>query len=237
MVMSVPSAVLVSGLRLTVPGRDLFRAAELSVPNGDTVAIMGPSGSGKTTFLNCLAGIVPVAAGTVNVAGEDLFKLSSSKRARHRLKQIGMLFQFGELLHELTVIENIALPLKLLGEKRRSALHAAATMLAKLEIANLAGEFPDTLSGGETQRAALARALVTNPSVLLADEPTGALDERSGSNVMDLLLEAASHRGTAVVVATHDVSIARRASKVFEVAGFDLVSAKEEPASARAADV
>lgn len=175
---------------------------------------MGPSGSGKTTLLNCLAGISPPDQGSVVVGGTDLTRLRPADRAAFRLRQIGMIFQFGELLPELSVLENVSLLLRLQRVRRNEAERQGRVLLDSLGLADRTSAFPDELSGGERQRVAVARALSTNPALILADEPTGALDEANALTLIELLRERARSSGIGVVIATHDPLIAGRVDRV-----------------------
>lgn len=182
--------------------------ASFSVHPGEVVAVMGPSGSGKSTLLHCLAGIVAPDAGSVRYDGRDLAELGDDGRSALRRTDFGFVFQFGRLVPELTCVENVALPLRLGGTRRKDAEKTAAEWLERLETADLAGKRPGEISGGQGQRVAVARALVTSPRVLFADEPTGALDSLNGERVMELLTGAARERNTAVVLVTHEARVA-----------------------------
>ncbi len=190
--------------------RSVLRDLDLEVPEGSRVAIMGPSGSGKTTLLHVLAGIVAPAAGEVVVAGVDLMAASPRQRAKHRQRNVAMVFQFGELLPELTVAENVTLPLRIRGDRPHKG--AAVQALAEVGFGEPEAS-PGRLSGGETQRVAVARALVTNPRILLCDEPTGSLDAASSDALIDLILSVATRTEKTLVVATHDREIAQRMDK------------------------
>jgi putative ABC transport system ATP-binding protein len=181
---------------------------EVAVGAGEVLAVMGPSGSGKSTLLHCLAGIVPPDAGRVVYDGRDLTAMSDVERSALRRSDFGFIFQFGQLVPELTCRENAALPLRLDGLGRREAERRALAWLDRLEVADLAGKRPGEVSGGEGQRVAVARALVTEPRVVFADEPTGALDSLNGERVMQLLTRAARDAGTAVVLVTHEARVA-----------------------------
>jgi putative ABC transport system ATP-binding protein len=183
-------------------------AASLSVWPGEVVAVMGPSGSGKSTLLHCLAGIVRPDAGRVLYAGKDVGARSDADRSALRRQDFGFVFQFGQLVPELTCLENVALPLRLAGIRRRAAEHAARVWLARLEVEDVAGKRPGDVSGGQGQRVAVARALVAEPKIVFADEPTGALDSLNGERVMTLLVSAAREAGTAVVLVTHEPRVA-----------------------------
>ncbi|MFG2328738.1 ABC transporter ATP-binding protein [Streptomyces sp. NPDC048604] len=182
--------------------------ASLTIRAGEVVAVMGPSGSGKSTLLHCLAGIVRPDAGTIHYDGRELTALSDTARSALRRSDFGFVFQFGQLVPELTCVENVALPLRLAGERRRKAEARAAEWLARLEVEDVAGKRPGEISGGQGQRVAVARSLVTAPRVVFADEPTGALDSLNGERVMRLLTDAARDTGAAVVLVTHEARVA-----------------------------
>ncbi|HEY6888608.1 MAG TPA: ABC transporter ATP-binding protein [Solirubrobacter sp.] len=202
------SLLSANGLSKTYGATPALVDAEFSIEAGEVVAVMGPSGSGKSTLLHVVAGIVPPDAGTVTYDGRELSALSDVERSALRRSEFGFVFQFGQLVPELSCRENVALPLRLDGVSRRSAEARADELLAALEVADVAGKRPGTVSGGEGQRVAVARALATDPRVLFADEPTGALDSLNGERVMDLLTGAARERGTAVVLVTHEARVA-----------------------------
>jgi putative ABC transport system ATP-binding protein len=183
-------------------------AASLSVWPGEVVAVMGPSGSGKSTLLHCLAGIIRPDAGRVVYAGSDIGALSDNRRSALRRQDFGFVFQFGQLVPELTCLENVALPLRLAGVRRGVAEQAAMVWLGRLEVEDVAGHRPGDVSGGQGQRVAVARALVAEPKVVFADEPTGALDSLNGERVMKLLVTAAKELHTAVVLVTHEPRVA-----------------------------
>jgi putative ABC transport system ATP-binding protein len=187
--------------------------ANLEIESGELVAIMGPSGSGKSTLLHCLAGIVPPDRGRITYAGRDVVAMSDRERSALRRGEFGFVFQFGQLVPELTCVENVALPLRLSGTRRRAAEREAAGWLEKLEVLDIAGKRPGEISGGQGQRVAVARALVTKPRVVFADEPTGALDSLNGENVMRLLTAAAKASGAAVVLVTHEARVAAYADR------------------------
>jgi putative ABC transport system ATP-binding protein len=180
---------------------------------GEVVAIMGPSGSGKSTLLHCLAGILPPDAGSVAYEGRELTTMSDRERSALRRRDFGFVFQFGQLVPELDCVENVALPLRLEGVRRREAERRATRWLERLEVAALAAKRPGDISGGEGQRVAVARALATEPRVLFADEPTGALDSLNGERVMELLTAAARDHGAAVVLVTHEPRVAAYADR------------------------
>ncbi|MFJ8053259.1 ABC transporter ATP-binding protein [Streptomyces luteogriseus] len=182
--------------------------AEFSIHPGEVVAIMGPSGSGKSTLLHCLAGIVPPDSGSITYNGHELTKMSDAERSALRRSDFGFVFQFGQLVPELTCVENVALPLRLNGSSRKDAERTALGWMERLEVHDLKAKRPGEVSGGQGQRVAVARALVTGPRLLFADEPTGALDSFNGERVMELLTEAARSTNAAVVLVTHETRVA-----------------------------
>ena len=175
---------------------------------GETVAVMGPSGSGKSTLLHALAGIIKPTAGTVIFRGADLSRMSDAERTKLRRNDFGFVFQSGQLLPELPAVENIALPMMLDGMPYRTATDTAILWLERMGLRALATHRPGEMSGGQMQRIAIARALAVKPAVVFADEPTGALDQATGREVMGILMAAARDNGSAVVVVTHDPNVA-----------------------------
>ena len=206
-----------------------LRAVDLSVPAGELVAIMGPSGSGKSTLLTIAGSLEEPSAGEVRVNGVSLAGMSRNDRARLRRREVGYVFQDFNLLAGLTAVENVALPLELDGFGRRAARAAALDALAQLDVAELAERFPDELSGGERQRVAIARAVVGDRHLLLADEPTGALDSVNGESVMRLLRAACKH-GVAGLVVTHDAQLASWADRVVFLRDGHVVDQTRPPA-------
>jgi putative ABC transport system ATP-binding protein len=187
--------------------------ATLTVANGEIVAVMGPSGSGKSTLLHCLAGIFTPDSGEISFDGHRLDSLSDTRRTELRRTAFGFVFQFGQLVPELTVSDNIALPL-LLGRAGRKAAYARAdAWLPRLGIEGLGRRRTGELSGGQAQRVALARALVAQPKVLFADEPTGSLDTLTGEMVMEMLVSTAREENATVILVTHDARIAAYADR------------------------
>ncbi|MFG2572577.1 ABC transporter ATP-binding protein [Streptomyces sp. NPDC048481] len=182
--------------------------ADFSIHPGEVVAVMGPSGSGKSTLLHCLAGIVTPDSGSIMYDGRDLATMSDAQRSALRRSDFGFVFQFGQLVPELTCVENVALPLRLNGAPRKKAERTALEWMQRLEVDDLGGKRPGEVSGGQGQRVAVARSLVTAPRVLFADEPTGALDSLNGERVMELLTEAARTANAAVVLVTHEARVA-----------------------------
>ena len=194
-----------------------LRGASVAVRPGEILAVMGPSGSGKSTLLHCLAGIFPPDGGEVWFDGARLDNRSEAKRTRLRRTAFGFVFQFGQLVPELTAADNVALPLLLNRADRKSAYAAAATWLDRLGLSGKDRRRTGELSGGEAQRVALARALALQPKVIFADEPTGSLDTLSGEKVMDLLTGLAREQGSTVVLITHDARVAAYADRVVMV--------------------
>ncbi|MDX3093941.1 ABC transporter ATP-binding protein [Streptomyces sp. ME01-24h] len=182
--------------------------AQFAIRAGEVVAVMGPSGSGKSTLLHCLAGIVRPDSGSILYRGRDLTAMSDAERSALRRGEFGFVFQFGQLVPELTCVENVALPLRLNGTRRKEAETRAGEWLARLEVDDLAAKRPGEISGGQGQRVAVARALVTGARVVFADEPTGALDSLNGERVMHLLTQAARDTNAAVVLVTHEARVA-----------------------------
>jgi putative ABC transport system ATP-binding protein len=190
-----------------------LRGVSLAVDEGEIVAVTGPSGGGKSTLLLCLAGILRPDAGEVSWRGHRLDTWSEARRSTLRRTDFGVLFQFGQLVQELTAAENVALPLLLSGTGRREARTAAMSWLDRLGVAELADQPPGAVSGGQQQRIALARALVTEPRVLFADEPTGSLDSLAGEQVLGQLVRLARAQRTTVLLATHDATVAGYADR------------------------
>lgn len=185
-----------------------LRDVSVGIAAGETVAIMGRSGSGKSTLLHCLAGLLVPDEGEVWFGDHRLDNASDAERSARRLTDMGMVFQFGHLVPELSLAENVALPLMVTGTKSGDANARAIELLERLDVAELAGRRPAEVSGGQMQRAAIARALVHRPQVVFADEPTGALDSVTGQLALEALLAAARHDGAAVVVVTHEARLA-----------------------------
>ena len=189
--------------------RPAVKLVSLDVLPGEAVAVMGPSGSGKSTLLNLIAGLDRPDSGTVTVAGNRVDTMSETAAARFRRRDVGFIFQFFNLLDDLTVLDNVLLPAQLAGLPRAQARARAAELLAALRIEQHRGAYPGHLSGGERQRVAIARALVNRPALLLADEPTGALDTRTGDEIGGLLLDL-NRSGQTLVLVTHNPELAER---------------------------
>jgi len=193
---------------------DVLHGTNLTIPKGDFIALMGPSGSGKTTLLNLIGGLDRPTEGAVVVAGERIDKLSSGQLARWRARHIGFVFQLYNLLPVLTAAGNVELPLLLTGLGRRERKKHVATALAIVSLTDRAKHYPRQLSGGQEQRVGIARAIVTDPTLLLCDEPTGDLDRKAGDEIMDLLATLNRQHGKTIVMVTHDPHVASRASRV-----------------------
>ncbi len=192
-------------------------SVSLTIPQGQAACIMGPSGSGKSTLLNVIGGLDRPSAGTVRVAGQDLRKMSEAALARFRRTEVGVVFQFFNLLNNLTALDNAMIPAQLAGVKRAAARKRALDLFERLGISPLRDQYPMLMSGGQRQRVAIARALVNNPTLLLADEPTGALDTHSGEKVMAIFGEL-NRSGQTIVLVTHDERLAAaNASRVIQL--------------------
>jgi putative ABC transport system ATP-binding protein len=185
----------------------------ISIQPGEIVAVMGPSGSGKSTLLHCLAGILRPDEGEVWFDGERIDALGEGPRTKLRRSSFGFVFQLGQLVSELDLLENVALPLLLAGRPRKEALAGSARWLERLGVEEVADHRPGEVSAGQSQRAAVARALIHEPRVVFADEPTGALDSLAGEQVMELLVSTSKEQGAAVVLVTHDVRVAAYADR------------------------
>ncbi len=192
---------------------EALRGIDVEIRQGEIVAVMGPSGSGKSTLLHCLAGILRPDAGRVTFDGRRIDNLGEGERSRLRRTAFGFVFQFGQLVPELPAVENVALPLLLDGVPRRRAIAVAEAMFPKLGLDGLESRRPGEMSGGQEQRVAVARALVTEPAVIFADEPTGSLDSLAGEQVMELLTEAARAARVTVILVTHEPRIAAYADR------------------------
>lgn len=201
------------GLRHSYGKQEVLRGVDLAVTAGEVVALMGPSGSGKSTLLHLLAGLLRPTAGQVELLGHRIDDLPERERSRMRLTHLGFVFQFGDLVPELTVVENVELPLRVLGTRRSAARRRALELLDLLGVADLADRRLHEVSGGQAQRAAVARALVHSPAAILADEPTGALDTVTGEKVLEALVGAAGQTGAAVVLVTHELAVASWAGR------------------------
>ncbi|MBA2531454.1 MAG: ABC transporter ATP-binding protein [Nocardioidaceae bacterium] len=210
------SLPLLEGRDLTVSFGETsaLRGATITVGTGEIVALMGPSGSGKSTLLHCLAGVLVPDAGSVRIGDLELSEASERKRSAFRLRWVGFVFQFGDLVPELTLVENVALPLQLNGVRPREADARARSVMADLGVLDVADRRAGAVAGGQAQRAAVARALVHRPKVIFADEPTGSLDTVAGEAVLDALVSLARDAGTSVLIVTHDNRVAAHADRL-----------------------
>ena len=227
-------ALAMHGVRKTFEAENApvraLRGVDLIIADGEFAALMGPSGCGKSTLLNLVAGLDVADEGTITVAGEEVTGRSEDQLARLRRRHIGIVFQFFNLLEGMTVLENVALPAVIAGRKRRMAETRAKDLLDLLGIGDKASAAPGVLSGGQRQRLAIARALANEPTLLLADEPTGALDSEGGDEVIELLRRL--HRGgQTVVLVTHDASVAAAAGRVVRMRDGRIVVPEPEPDS------
>ena len=200
-------------LRKSFAQTEALRGASVEIAAGETVAISGPSGSGKSTLMLCLAGILRPEAGEVVYDQQRLDRLGEAKRTRLRRREMGIVLQFGQLVPELTAVQNVALPLLLEKHDRASARRAALSWLERFGADDLADQVPAGLSGGQAQRVAVARALVAGPRVVFADEPTGSLDTVAGEQILGQLLSAVRDTGATLVMVTHDNRVAASADR------------------------
>ncbi len=197
--------------------RTVLDSVDLEIQNGEFVALLGHSGSGKSTLLNLISGIERPSSGLVSISDVPITELSERERTLFRREHIGFIFQFFNLIPTLTVLENVALPRELAGDDDKVTATAAMRLLQLVGLEDRRDTFPDKLSGGEQQRVAIARALVHDPMLVLADEPTGNLDENTGEQVLDLLLSLTRRRGKTLIMATHNPEIARMADRIVRV--------------------
>jgi putative ABC transport system ATP-binding protein len=217
----------VEGVDVKVGGRHVLRDVNLTLLPGECLAVMGPSGVGKTSLLNCIAGIAVPASGSIVVDGAELTTMSRQRRTTFRLTRIGMVFQFGELLPELTVAANVALPSRLMGMPPAAALERAIAHLDRFGLAERADAHPHELSGGEQQLVGIARALAHEPALVLADEPTGMLDEENTTRVVARLILASRALSAGSIIVTHDRQVASQADRVLVVAGGSVIDSPE----------
>jgi putative ABC transport system ATP-binding protein len=207
------AAVEAREVTLSFGATPALRGASLDVVEGEILAVMGPSGSGKSTLLHCLAGILVPDSGEIRYRAQRLDRMGENERSALRRDRFGFVFQFGQLVPELSAEENVALPLLLNGTRRGDALGIARGWFDRLELSGLQARRAGELSGGQAQRVALARGLVARPDVLFADEPTGALDSLTGERVMELLTSAAREHRTTVILVTHEPRVAAYADR------------------------
>ena len=220
----------INALTMTYPmdGEDVsvLRGVDLSISQGESVAIVGPSGSGKTTLLLLLAGLDRPSGGSIRLGNLDLAQQDADTLADLRRDKVGIVFQSFHLVPSLTALGNVALPLEIAGQT--SARKRAADLLSRVGLGQRAAHYPTQLSGGEQQRVAIARALVHNPSLVLADEPTGNLDKHTGSQVGDLLFELLAESGATLVMATHDARMAERCHRVLRLDEGRLLDSRDD---------
>ena len=224
----VNSVIALDDVSLTLASRagpvEILKGVHLSIAKGQSLAVVGPSGSGKTSLLMVIAGLEKATRGSVRVAGHDFTHLGQDALARVRGGSIGIVFQSFHLVATMTALENVALPLQFAG--RADAFEAAAALLAEVGLAHRADHFPAQLSGGEQQRVAIARALSPRPQIVLADEPTGNLDAKTGEHAIDLLFSLQRRRQATLVLVTHDPELAGRCGRIVRMADGQIAGAK-----------
>lgn len=208
------TAVSGTGLSVAFGPTQVLSDVSIAVQPGEVVAVMGPSGSGKSTLLHVLAGLLAPDQGEVHLGEQRIDRLSERRRSALRLSQVGFVFQFGDLVPELSLVENVELPLTLTGTPRRSARRTALDLLGHLGVADVADRRVPEVSGGQAQRAAVGRALVHQPRVVFADEPTGALDTVTGEIVLEALVDTARDQQAAVLLVTHETRVASYAERL-----------------------
>ncbi len=227
--------VRVRGLHLTLPSAagpvNILRGIDLDITAGEAVGLIGPSGSGKTSLLMVLAGLERASGGSVRLQGHEITALAEDRLARLRRDAVGIVFQAFHLIPTMTVLENVAVPLELAG--RRDALGRAAEALDVVGLGRRLTHLPGQLSGGEQQRVAIARAFAPEPALLLADEPTGNLDQATGEDVMDLLFRLRAERGSSLLLITHDPALAARCGRRVRIADGRITAIEQAAAAAR----
>ena len=224
--MPVNSIISANNIKKSYGKTPVLHGVSLDVKQGEVLAIMGPSGSGKSTLLHSLAAIIPVDSGEIIFDGRNIAKFSDNKRSVLRRTAFGFVFQFSQLVPELTVIDNVALPLLLNGVSRNKAYAEAKKWLEAVDLADKHESTPGEISGGQAQRVAIARAMVVQPKILFADEPTGSLDSLNSEHVMELFIKTAKDNGTTVIMVTHEPSIAAYADREIVVRDGQIIGAK-----------
>jgi putative ABC transport system ATP-binding protein len=231
---STAEMIQLDQVSLSLPSRagsvEILNELSLSIRAGETVAMLGPSGAGKTTAMMVMAGLEAVSKGEVRVAGHDLTRQDEDSLARIRRDHIGIVFQAFRLIPSMTALENVAIPLELNGDL--NAMDLAATALKEVGLDHRLDHFPDQLSGGEQQRVAISRAIVTRPQILLADEPTGNLDQTTGGEIIELLLATVNKHNTSLVLITHDENLAARCGRIIRIADGKIASDSGDTAKA-----
>ncbi len=224
--MPVTTIISAKNIKKSYGKTEILHGVSLDVKQGEVLAIMGPSGSGKSTLLHSLAAIISVDSGEIILDGRNIGKLSDNKRSILRRTVFGFVFQFSQLVPELTVIDNVALPLLLNGVNRNEAYTEAKKWLGGVGLTDKYESTPGEISGGQAQRVAIARAMVVQPKILFADEPTGSLDSLNSEHVMELFIKTAKDHGTTVIMVTHEPSIAAYADREIVVRDGQIVGAK-----------
>lgn len=224
--MSVTPIISAKNIKKSYGQTKVLHGVSLDVKQGEVLAIMGPSGSGKSTLLHSLAAIIPVDSGEIIFGGRNIGKFSDNKRSILRRTAFGFVFQFSQLVPELSVIDNVALPLLLNGVSRNKAYAEAKRWLEAVGLSDKHDSTPGEISGGQAQRVAIARAMVAQPKILFADEPTGSLDSLNSEHVMELFIKTAKDNGTTVIMVTHEPTIAAYADREIVVRDGIIVGAK-----------
>jgi putative ABC transport system ATP-binding protein len=224
--MPVTSIISAKNIKKSYGQTEVLHGVSLDVKQGEVLAIMGPSGSGKSTLLHSLAAIIPVDSGEIVFGGHNIGKFSDNKRSILRRTAFGFVFQFSQLVPELSVIDNVALPLLLNGVSRNKAYAEAKKWLEAVGLSDKHDSTPGEISGGQAQRVAIARAMVAQPKILFADEPTGSLDSLNSEHVMELFIKTAKDNGTTVIMVTHEPTIAAYADREIVVRDGIIVGAK-----------
>ncbi len=234
--MSSQSRIALRNLSLTYPGTaapvEVLRGLELEAHAGETIAVVGPSGSGKSSLMMIIAGLERASGGQVNVCGHDLSGMEEDELARFRREEIGIVFQDYHLIPTMTALENVAIPMEFAG--RGDAFERAAEVLEQVGLGERLTHYPGQLSGGEQQRVAVARAFAVEPSLLLADEPTGNLDQATGAKIVELLFGLQEHHGTTLLLITHDPSLAARCERTVRLRNGGLEETPRGPSLAAA---